>query len=223
MGCSSCGVDSSGEVKGCNNNGGCATGGCNKMNVFDWLSNMDMPTLDTFDVMEVRFKGGRKEFYRSPQGLDVVTGEAVIVDVPSGHHLGYVSMQGELVRLQMQKKKVANDDNIKKIYRKATLKDLEKYESVRKREMPTLYRTRQIIQEQKLEMKLSDIEYQADNTKATFYYSADQRVDFRAYQNPGFRIQNSHRNAPDQPPPGSRSIGRHWLLRTRTLLFYLAQ
>lgn len=178
MSCS-CGVDSSGEVKGCNNNGGCATGGCNKMNVFDWLSNMDMPTLDTFDVMEVRFKGGRKEFYRNEHGLDLVTGEAVIVDVPSGHHMGYVSMQGELVRLQMQKKKVANDENIRKIYRKATLKDLEKYDSVRKREMPTLYRTRQIIQEQKLEMKLSDIEYQADNTKATFYYSADQRVDFR--------------------------------------------
>lgn len=178
MSCS-CGVDSSGEVKGCNNNGGCSTGGCNKMNVFDWLSNMDMPTVDTFDVMEVRFKGGRKEFFRNKGGIEVVTGDAVIVDVPSGHHLGYVSMQGELVRLQMQKKKVGNDENIKKIYRKATLKDLEKYDSVRKREMPTLYRTRQIIQEQKLQMKLSDVEYQADNTKATFYYSADQRVDFR--------------------------------------------
>lgn len=178
MSCS-CGVDAAGAVQGCNNNGGCATGGCNKMNVFDWLSNMDMPTVDTFDIVEVRFKGGRKEFYRNVHGLDMVTGEAVIVDVPSGHHLGYVSMQGELVRLQMQKKKVANNDDIRKIYRKATLKDLEKYDSVRKREMPTLYRTRQIIQEQKLEMKLSDIEYQADNTKATFFYSADQRVDFR--------------------------------------------
>lgn len=178
MSCS-CGVDSAGAVKGCNNNGGCSTGGCNKMNVFDWLSNMDMPVSDKFEIAEVRFKGGRKEFFRNEQGLDLVTGEAVIVDVPSGHHMGYVSMQGELVRLQMQKKKVANDENIRKIYRKATLKDLEKYDSVKKREMPTLYRTRQIIQEQKLGMKLSDIEYQADNTKATFYYSADQRVDFR--------------------------------------------
>jgi cell fate regulator YaaT (PSP1 superfamily) len=178
MSCS-CGVDSEGAVKGCNNNGGCATGGCNKMNVFDWLSNMDMPVTDRFEIVEVRFKGGRKEFYRNNEGLDLVTGEAVIVDVPSGHHMGYVSMQGELVRLQMQKKKVANDNNIRKIYRKATIKDLEKYDSVRKREMPTLFRTRQIIQQQKLGMKLSDIEYQADNTKATFYYSADQRVDFR--------------------------------------------
>lgn len=178
MSCS-CGVDAAGTVKGCNNNGGCATGGCNKMNVFDWLSNMDMPTVDNFEIVEVRFKGGRKDFFRNDHGLDLVTGEAVIVDVPSGHHMGYVSMQGELVRLQMQKKKIANDENIRKIYRKATLKDLEKYDSVRKREMPTLYRTRQIIQEQKLQMKLSDVEYQADNTKATFYYSADQRVDFR--------------------------------------------
>lgn len=178
MSCS-CGVDSAGAVKGCNNNGGCATGGCNKMNVFDWLSNMDMPVTDRFEIVEVRFKGGRKEFYRNNEGLDLVTGQAVIVDVPSGHHMGYVSMQGELVRLQMQKKKIANDNNIRKIYRKATIKDLEKYDSVRKREMPTLFRTRQIIQQQKLGMKLSDIEYQADNTKATFYYSADQRVDFR--------------------------------------------
>lgn len=178
MSCS-CGVSFSGEVKGCNNNGSCATGSCNKMNVFDWLSNMDIPALDTFDVVEVRFKGGRKEFYRNEDGLQLVTGEAVIVDVPGGHHMGYVSMQGELVRLQMHKKKIANGENIKKIYRKATLKDLEKHDSVRKREMPTLYRSRQIIQEQKLDMRLSDIEYQADNTKATFYYSADQRVDFR--------------------------------------------
>lgn len=178
MSCS-CGVDSAGAVKGCNNNGGCSTGGCNKMNVFDWLSNMDMPVSDKFEIVEVRFKGGRKEFFRNEQGLDLVTGEAVIVDVPSGHHMGYVSMQGELVRLQMQKKKIANDEKIRKIYRKATLKDLEKYDSVRKREMPTLFRTRQIIQDQRLGMKLSDIEYQADNTKATFYYSADQRVDFR--------------------------------------------
>lgn len=178
MSCS-CGVDSAGAVKGCNNNGGCSTGGCNKMNVFDWLSNMDMPVVDKFEIVEVRFKGGRKEFFRNEHKLDLVTGEAVIVDVPSGHHMGYVSMQGELVRLQMQKKKVANDEKIRKIYRKATIKDLEKYDNVRKREMPTLYRTRQIIQEQKLGMKLSDIEYQADNTKATFYYSADQRVDFR--------------------------------------------
>lgn len=179
-GCKTCGSASiDGVVAGCNNNGGCNTGGCNKMNVFDWLSNMDLPAVDVFDIAEVRFKGGRKEFFRNINALDLTTGDAVIVDVPNGHHIGYVSLQGELVRLQMQKKKIKNDDNIRSIYRIATLKDIEKYEEVKKRELPTLFRTRQIINDLKLEMKLSDVEFQADNTKATFYYSADDRVDFR--------------------------------------------
>lgn len=178
MGCS-CGSTSNGVVSGCKNNGACNTGGCNKMNVFDWLSNMDMPREDKFKVVEVRFKNGRKEFFNNSDGLNLTTGDAVVVEVPSGHHIGHVSMQGELVRLQMQKKKVANDGEIKKIYRLAHQKDLEKFEEVKKRELPTLYRTREIVRDLKLEMKLSDVEYQADNVKATFFYSADDRVDFR--------------------------------------------
>lgn len=178
MGCS-CGSTKDGKVSGCNNNGACNTGGCNKMNVFDWLSNMDIPVEDKFNIVEVRFKNGRKEFHKNTDRLNLTTGDAVIVEVPNGHHLGYVSMQGELVRLQMQKKKVANDNEIRKIYRLAHQKDLEKFEEVKKRELPTLYRTRVIIRDLKLDMKLSDIEYQADNTKATFFYSADDRVDFR--------------------------------------------
>lgn len=149
------------------------------MNVFDWLSNMELPAEERFDIVEVRFKNGRKEFFRNKEKLNLITGDAVVVEVPNGHHIGYVSMQGELVRLQMQKKKVASDDQIKKIYRLAHQKDLEKLEEVKKRELPTLYRTREIIRSLKLGMKLSDVEYQADNTKATFFYSADDRVDFR--------------------------------------------
>ncbi|HLT80513.1 MAG TPA: regulatory iron-sulfur-containing complex subunit RicT [Cyclobacteriaceae bacterium] len=149
------------------------------MNVFDWLSNMDMPSEDRFDIIEVRFKNGRKDFFRNKDQFALVTGDPVVVEVPNGHHIGYVSLQGELVRLQMQKKKISPDDQIRKIYRIAHQKDLEKFEEVKKREMPTLYRTREIIRSMKLAMKLSDIEYQADNTKATFYYSADDRVDFR--------------------------------------------
>ncbi|HMV11031.1 MAG TPA: regulatory iron-sulfur-containing complex subunit RicT [Cyclobacteriaceae bacterium] len=178
MGCA-CGTSKSGKVAGCKNNGACQTGGCNKMNVFDWLSNMEMPSSSSFEVVEVRFKNGRKEFFRNAENFNLTTGDAVVVEVPNGHHLGHVSLQGELVRLQMQKKKIANDSEIKKIYRLAHQKDLEKYEEVKKREMPTLYRTREILREIKLPMKLSDIEYQADNTKATFFYSADDRVDFR--------------------------------------------
>jgi len=149
------------------------------MNVFDWLSNMDMPGESRFDVVEVRFKNGRKEFFRNSDKLNLTTGDAIIVEVPNGHHLGHVSLQGELVRLQMQKKNVANDGEIKKIYRIAHTKDLEKYEEVKKRELPTLYRTREVVRQLNLSMKLSDIEYQADNIKATFFYSADDRVDFR--------------------------------------------
>lgn len=178
MGCA-CGTDKSGTVSGCKNNGACGTGGCNKMNVFDWLSNMEMPIQDKFEIVEVRFKNGRKDFFRNTDRINLFTGDAIIVEVPNGHHLGYVSLQGELVRLQMQKKKIANDSEIKKIYRVANQKDLEKFEEIKKRELPTLYRTREILRDLKLEMKLSDIEYQSDNTKATFYYSADDRIDFR--------------------------------------------
>jgi cell fate regulator YaaT (PSP1 superfamily) len=166
------------KVKGCSS-GGCSTGGCNKMNVFDWLGNMDEPVAEQFPIVEVRFKGGRKEFFRNSLQLDLTTGDPIIVEVPNGHHLGHVSLQGELVRLQMLKKSVKDDDEIKAIYRIATPKDLEKYEQTKARDMPTLFRTRQIIGELKLQMKLTDVEYQADNTKATFYYSADERVDFR--------------------------------------------
>jgi cell fate regulator YaaT (PSP1 superfamily) len=178
MGCA-CGTAKDGKVKGCNNNGACGTGGCNKMNVFDWLSNMEMPGESKFNVVEVRFKNGRKDFYRNTDKLHLVTGDPVVVEVPNGHHVGYVSMQGELVRLQMQKKNVTNNEEIRKIYRIAHTKDLEKLEEVQKRESPTLYRTREIVRQFNLAMKLSDVEYQADNTKATFFYSADDRVDFR--------------------------------------------
>ncbi|CAN5354854.1 hypothetical protein BH23BAC1_BH23BAC1_44570 [soil metagenome] len=178
-GCKSCSSGTGTTVAGCRNNGGCQTGGCNKMNVFDWLSNMGMPILNTFSIVEVRFKGGRKDFFRNTGGLDLITGDPVIVDVPNGHHLGYISLQGELVRLQMQRKKINDDNNVRPIYRIATAKDLEKYDDVKKRELPTLFRTKQIINDLKIEMKLSDVEYQADNSKATFYYSADDRVDFR--------------------------------------------
>lgn len=178
MGCA-CGTSKSGAVSGCKNNGACNTGGCNKMNVFDWLSNMDMPVEDKFAVVEVRFKNGRKEFFRNTENLNLTTGDAIVVEVPNGHHIGHVSLQGELVRLQMQKKKVNVDDDIKKIYRIAHQKDLEKFEDVKKREMPTLYRTREVIRDLRLDMKLSDVEFQADNMKATFFYSADDRVDFR--------------------------------------------
>lgn len=180
MACSTCSSvkKEDGSVAGCKSNGGCSSGGCNKLNVFDWLSNMDMPAANKFNIVEVRFKNGRKEFFKNQNNLELVTGEPVVVDVPNGHHIGYVSLTGELVRLQMRKKSVKEKD-VRTIYRIASLKDLEKFESTRNKEMNTLYKTKEIVQDMGLEMKLTDVEYQADNTKATFYYSADERVDFR--------------------------------------------
>lgn len=165
---------------GCGN-GTCSTGNCSScgtMNVYDWLSDMKQPE-NPFNIIEVKFKSGRKEYYRNENKLTVTTGDPVIVETSPGHHLGHVSLQGELVRLQMKKKGVKINDSLKIIYRQASNKDLEKYESARNREMTTLYRTREIVGELKLDMKMSDVEFQADNTKATFYYSAEDRVDFR--------------------------------------------
>ncbi len=186
MGCKSCSSGScgtknkeDGKVGGCENNGACGTGGCNKMNVFDWLSNMDVPTFSKYNVVEVKFKGGRKEYFRNVNQVELYAGDPVIVDVPSGHHLGFVSLQGELVRLQLLKKGIKDNDEIKTIYRKANDKDLEKHEQAVARDYPTMYRSREIVKELKLNMKLSDVEFQSDNTKAIFYYSSDDRVDFR--------------------------------------------
>ena len=187
MGCKSCSSGSCGtknkedgkKVGGCENNGACGTGGCNKMNVFDWLSNMDVPTFSKYNVVEVKFKGGRKEYFRNVNQVELYSGDPVIVDVPSGHHLGFVSLQGELVRLQLLKKSIKDNDEIKTIYRKANDKDLEKHEQAVARDYPTMYRSREIVKELKLNMKLSDVEFQSDNTKAIFYYSSDDRVDFR--------------------------------------------
>jgi cell fate regulator YaaT (PSP1 superfamily) len=179
VGCTTCIVPANNnKIPGCRNNGGCLTDGCDKLSVTDWLSDMEMPTDDVFDIVEVRFKSGRKEFFKN-NNIHIVTGDPVVVDVPNGHHIGYVSLMGELVKFQMKKKNVEDDENIRNIYRKATPRDLEKFDSVRGREVKTLHRTREIIEEKSLEMKLTDVEFQADNTKATFYYSADERVDFR--------------------------------------------
>lgn len=185
MSCKSCSTGgcgtkgSNGKTAGCQNNGACNTGGCNKMNVFDWLSDMDVPIAKRFDVVEVKFKGGRKEYFRNINQLELLTGDYVVCEMASGYHIGAVSLQGDLVRLQMTKKKVADDENIKSIYRVGNPRDMEKHEQSIARDLPTMYRARELVKELKLNMKLSDVEFQSDNTKATFYYSADERVDFR--------------------------------------------
>lgn len=168
------------KPKGCSS-GSCGTGGCNQLNSHDWLAYEGLADLyPTTDKLEVRFKGGRKEFFRNPSGLSLITGDPVLVEMAQGSHVGYVSMTGPLVELQMRKKKAElPEGGLRAVLRKAGTKDLDKLTEARNRELPTLFRTRQIVGEQKLPMKLSDVEFQADNTKATFYYSSEQRIDFR--------------------------------------------
>ena len=152
------------------------------MNVFDWLQDVEVPdSFAGFDMVEVRFKGGRKEFMRNDLRLPLVTGDAVVVDAAgSGWHLGHVSLKGELVRLQMRKKKIPTDSKeIRNILRVATADDEERWQAVRDLETGTMFRARAMVSELRLRMKLSDVEYQADRTRALFYYSADDRVDFR--------------------------------------------
>ncbi len=149
------------------------------MNTFDWLGNMDIPVHMRFNIVEVRFKGGRKEYFRNINNLELYAGDMVVCEMPNGHHIGSVSLQGDLVRLQMKRKQIPVNDEIKSIFRKATTKDLEKHTQSMARDLPAMYRTREIVRELKLNMKMSDVEFQSDNTKATFFYSSEERVDFR--------------------------------------------
>lgn len=181
MACSSCATGKDGQPKGCKNNGTCGTDGCNKLTVFDWLSNMSLPAGQAkFDVVEVRFKNSRKEFYRNAENLPLAIGDVVATQAKSGHDIGMVTLTGELVKIQMKRKKVdANDLNLPKIYRKATQKDIDIWQKCRNREEDIQKRAREIAISLQLQMKLSDVEFQGDGTKATFYYTAEDRVDFR--------------------------------------------
>ncbi len=181
MGCGSCGTQGGCSPAGCKSNGGCSSGGCNKLNVYNWLSHTVMPDhYVPFDIVEIRFKGSRKEFFRNTHQLELYTGDNVVVESEMGYDVGQVSIAGELVRLQLKKKGIKEQsESIKNIVRKATEKDYEKYLEAKSREVKVLERARTIALMMKLEMKLSDIEIQGDNKKVIFFYTAESRVDFR--------------------------------------------
>ncbi|NEN25258.1 hypothetical protein G3O08_17310 [Cryomorpha ignava] len=181
MGCESCSNGKGGTPAGCKNNGTCSTGGCSKLAVFDWLGNMELPGNATpFEYVEIRFKNGRKEFFRNATKSSLNPGDAVVVEGSPGHDLGIISASGELARLQMETKRaMKNARDSRKVLRKATSEDMDKWREARGREEDTMYKSRTIAIALGLEMKISDIEFQADNTKATFYYTAEGRVDFR--------------------------------------------
>ena len=181
MSCTSCSSGADGQPKGCKNNGTCGSDGCNKLTVFDWLANMSLPgDQKPFIGVEVRFKNGRKHFYRNTEKLSLSIGDIVATEATSGHDIGIVSLTGELVKVQM-KKKSRNEtvEDLPKIYRKATQKDIDVWQTVRNKEAEIQKRSREIAIHLGLKMKISDIEYQGDGSKTTFYYTAEERVDFR--------------------------------------------
>ncbi len=185
MSCTSCSTKKDGVPNGCKSNGNCGTGGScgsgSKLSVFDWLSNMTLPNGEAyFNIYEVRFKNGRKHFFKNTENLTLSMGDVVAVESSPGHDVGTISLGGELVKVQLKKKNIKEDsEEILKIYRKASQKDIDIWQSYREKEQETQRRGREILGRLGLKMKLSDVEYQGDGNKATFYYTADERIDFR--------------------------------------------
>lgn len=181
----SCGCNSSGDSNnscatksetGCNNIDNC--GNSYKLSVFDWLSTVNNPKDTQCNLVEVRFKNDRKSYYNNVNLLPVHIGSVVTVESNPGHDMGVVSLVGELVKIQMKKKKFSEESALK-IYRIATQKDVENWQGFRKKEDETKLLARKIANNLNLEMKITDVEYQGDGSKATFYYTAEGRVDFR--------------------------------------------
>jgi cell fate regulator YaaT (PSP1 superfamily) len=176
MGCSSGGC----STGGCSS-GGCSTGGCNKLNTYDWLSELVMPpNVQLFNVVEVSFKGTRKEYYRNTNNLDITNGDLVVVELENGYDIGKVNLKGELVKLQLKKAGLSPEsEHIKRVLRRANEADIARQKENKELEIPTMFKARTHALQLGLNMKLSDVEYQGDKRKATFYYTAEERVDFR--------------------------------------------
>jgi len=178
MACGSCGT----KPGGCKSHGSCGTGSCNRMNVYDWLVNLPLGDAEsTCKIIEVSFnQGSRKEFYRNNTLQYFEKGELITVEGVGGFDVGEVSLTGELVRIQLKKRGVEeNNAEIKKVLRRSTERDIEQWQQQKAREKEALIRCRAIARNLKLDMKLSEVEFQADGKKATFFYTADDRVDFR--------------------------------------------
>jgi cell fate regulator YaaT (PSP1 superfamily) len=181
MACAGCGTGVDGKPAGCKSNGGCSSGGCNRLNVFDWLANIPLgDSLAPFDIIEVSFNNGsRKDFFRNVTKQYFEKGELVTVEGISGFDIGTVSLTGELVKLQMKKRRAEDTPEVKKVLRRPTTDDLNRMNENKAREKDALIKARAIARSIGLEMKLAEVEIQADGRKATFFYTADDRVDFR--------------------------------------------
>lgn len=180
MSCSNC-SSGGGTPRGCKNNGNCSSGGCNKLEVFDWLANVALPSGQSpYDIVEVRFKNSRKSFFRNAKGFSLHVGDVIVVETSPGYDIGVVSVVGELAKIQVKKKAPGfKPMEAKKIVRIATQEDIDKWSKARALEKEVMYKSRTLAVNLNLEMKISDVEYQGDLSKATFYYTAEGRVDFR--------------------------------------------
>ncbi len=169
------------STAGCGSSGGCSTGGCNKMNTFDWFADIPLTDNFNFNLVEISFKNGaRKGFYRNDKKIELFRGDIVMVEASQGFDAGEVSLSGELVKIQMKKKDVKESaDTIRNILRKATEEDIKRVQVLRGKEKAMLVKARVISRSLDLEMKVGDIEFQGDGKKATFFYTADNRIDFR--------------------------------------------
>lgn len=153
---------------------------CSKMNVHNWMGHIHSPSnTDVCNVVEVRFKNSRKDFYRLPEGLEISEGDVVAVEGNPGHDIGIVTLSGELCRIQMKKKKLDQNSEFKRLYRRAKAADIEKWLQSLRKEDDMIFKTRDYANRYNLKMKVNDVEFQGDGTKAIFYYTADERVDFR--------------------------------------------
>ncbi|HUR65009.1 MAG TPA: regulatory iron-sulfur-containing complex subunit RicT [Chitinophagaceae bacterium] len=182
MSCTGCSTATGGTPNGCKSNGGCSSGGCNRMNAHDWLRNLPIADMDSAcKVIEVSFsQGTRKDFFRNTSLQPFEKGDLIAVEGVSGFDVGEVSLTGEIVRLQMRKRNVKEDNaEMKKILRRATDRDIDIRNQNKAREPEAVIRSRAIARQLKLDMKISQVEMQADGRKATFFYIADGRVDFR--------------------------------------------
>lgn len=182
MGCQACGSSPNpdGSPRGCGSKGSCGTGSCNRLSTFDWLSHLGLDDSRPTHYVEVSFKeGASKKFYKLNPGLQVYTGDNVAVETKSGYDVGRITLSGELVRLQMKKKRTQEKHVHHNVLRIANLRDLERMLEARDKEKEALVKARAIVRTTEVEMKVSDVEYQGDGRKLTIYYTAEKRVDFR--------------------------------------------
>ena len=180
MSCTSC-SSSNGEPKGCKNNGTCGTDGCNKLTVFDWLENME-PLSDQKlnNIFEIRFKNGRKNYFKNSKDLSISIGDLVVVGAERGYDVGFVTLKGGLIPIQLKRKKINPETTeFYDIQRTASQSDIDKWTRAREKEETIKKKARELAISLSLKMKISDVEFQGDASKATFYYTAAGRVDFR--------------------------------------------